>query len=44
MPVFTEQLEQGNRAEAFRLASTLIFGALLVLGADHAACSSSWRR
>jgi len=32
VPVFTEQLERGRRIEAFRLASTLIFGALLVLG------------
>ena len=32
VPIFTEQLEKGNRAEAFRLASTLIFGAILVLG------------
>lgn len=32
VPIFTEQLEKGNRAEAFRLASTLIFGAILILG------------
>src|SRR5690349_20555154 len=32
VPVFTEQLERGRRIAAFRLASTLIFGALLVLG------------
>ncbi|MBA2523704.1 MAG: murein biosynthesis integral membrane protein MurJ [Solirubrobacterales bacterium] len=32
VPVFTEQLERGRKVEAFRLASTLIFGALLVLG------------
>ncbi len=32
VPVFTEQLERGKRIEAFRLASTLIFGAILVLG------------
>jgi putative peptidoglycan lipid II flippase len=33
VPVFTEQLEKGNRREAFRLASTLIFGVTLILGA-----------
>jgi hypothetical protein len=33
VPVFTEQLEKGNRREAFRLASTLIFLVTLVLGA-----------
>jgi putative peptidoglycan lipid II flippase len=33
VPVFTEQLESGNRAQAFRLASTLIFAVGLVLGA-----------
>ena len=33
VPVFTEQLERGNRREAFRLASTLIFLVALVLGA-----------
>jgi putative peptidoglycan lipid II flippase len=33
VPVFTEQLEQGRRQEAFRLASTLIFLVALVLGA-----------
>jgi putative peptidoglycan lipid II flippase len=32
VPVFTEQLERGNRREAFRLASTLIFLVGLVLG------------
>ena len=32
VPVFTEQLERGKKIEAFRLASTLIFGATLVLG------------
>jgi len=32
VPVFTEQLEKDRKIEAFRLASTLIFGALLVLG------------
>jgi putative peptidoglycan lipid II flippase len=31
VPVFTEQLERGNRKEAFRLASTLIFGVTLIL-------------
>jgi len=33
VPVFTEELEKGNRREAFRLASSLIFGVTLVLGA-----------
>jgi putative peptidoglycan lipid II flippase len=33
VPVFTEQLEKGNRREAFRLASTLIFLVSLLLGA-----------
>jgi putative peptidoglycan lipid II flippase len=33
VPVFTEQLEKGNRREAFRLASTLIFLVTMVLGA-----------
>jgi putative peptidoglycan lipid II flippase len=33
VPVFTEQLEKGNRREAFRLASTLIFLGALILGA-----------
>ncbi len=33
VPVFTEQLEKGNKREAFRLASTLIFIVTLVLGA-----------
>jgi putative peptidoglycan lipid II flippase len=33
VPVFTEQLEKGNRREAFRLASTLIFLVGLILGA-----------
>ena len=33
VPVFTEQLEQGKRREAFRLASSLIFLVGLVLGA-----------
>ncbi len=33
VPVFTEQLEQGNRREAFRLASSLIFIVTAVLGA-----------
>jgi putative peptidoglycan lipid II flippase len=32
VPVFTEQLERGNRAGAFRLASTLFFLIALVLG------------
>ena len=33
VPVFTEMLEQGRRKEAFRLASTLFFLMLAVLGA-----------
>jgi putative peptidoglycan lipid II flippase len=33
VPVFTEQLERGQKREAFRLASTLIFLVTLVLGA-----------
>lgn len=33
VPVFTEQLEQGNRREAFRLASSLIFLVAAILGA-----------
>jgi putative peptidoglycan lipid II flippase len=33
VPVFTEQLEKGNKREAFRLASTLIFLVTLILGA-----------
>src|SRR5438034_7778241 len=33
VPVFTEQLERGNKREAFRLASTLIFLVTLVLAA-----------
>ena len=32
VPVFTEQLEQGRRREAFRLASTLIYVVALLLG------------
>ncbi len=32
VPVFTEQLEKDRKLAAFRLASTLIFGATLVLG------------
>ena len=32
VPIFTEQLEEGNRPSAFRLASTLIFLVTLVLG------------
>ena len=32
VPVFTEQLERGNRPSAFRLASTLVFLVTLVLG------------
>src|SRR5215204_1283019 len=33
VPVFTEELEKGNRREAFRLASTLIYLVTLVLSA-----------
>src|SRR5919198_2474135 len=33
VPVFTEQLERGNRRDAFRLASTLIYLVTLLLGA-----------
>ena len=33
VPVFTEELEQGNKREAFRLASTLLYMVVLVLGA-----------
>jgi len=33
VPVFLEQLEKGNRREAFRLASQLIFMVTLILGA-----------
>ena len=33
VPVFTEKLEQGDRREAFRLATNLIFVVTLVLGA-----------
>jgi putative peptidoglycan lipid II flippase len=33
VPVFTEQLERGRQREAFRLASTLVFLAALLLGA-----------
>ena len=33
VPVFTEKLEKGNRREAFRLASTLLYLVTLVLGA-----------
>src|SRR6476619_704169 len=33
VPVFTELLEQGRRKEAFRLASTLFFLMLTLLGA-----------
>ncbi len=33
VPIFTEQLEQGNHKEAFRLASTLLLLVTMVLGA-----------
>src|SRR4051794_27034246 len=33
VPVFTEMLEKGNKREAFRLASTLLFAVTMVLGA-----------
>src|SRR5690349_3434991 len=32
VPVFTEQLERDRRIAAYRLASTLVFAAILVLG------------
>jgi len=32
VPVFTELLERGERREAFRIASSLLFGILIVLG------------
>ncbi len=32
VPVFTEELENGNKREAFRLASTLLYMVILVLG------------
>ena len=37
VPVFTEQLEQGNRREAFRLASSLIFLVTADPGRSHRA-------
>jgi len=37
VPVFLEQLEQGNRREAFRLASQMIFAVAMLLGAITAA-------
>jgi putative peptidoglycan lipid II flippase len=33
VPIFTEQLERGDKREAFRLASTMIFLVALILGA-----------
>jgi putative peptidoglycan lipid II flippase len=33
VPVFAEHLERGERREAFRLVSTLIFGVVLIIGA-----------
>jgi putative peptidoglycan lipid II flippase len=33
VPVFTEELEKGNKREAFRLASTLLYMVILVLAA-----------
>src|SRR5687767_8162093 len=33
VPIFTEQLEQGNKREAFRLATSLIFLVTAILGA-----------
>jgi putative peptidoglycan lipid II flippase len=33
VPIFTEQLERGERREAFKLASTMIFVVALILGA-----------
>ncbi len=32
VPIFAEQLEKGGKREAYRLASTLLFASLLVLG------------
>ncbi len=37
VPVFTELLEKGERKEAFRVASSLFFLILLILGGDHGA-------
>jgi putative peptidoglycan lipid II flippase len=37
VPIFTEQLEEGNTREAFRLASALLFVVTMVLGAITAA-------
>jgi putative peptidoglycan lipid II flippase len=33
VPIFTEQLEQGNKREAFRMASAMLFVVTMVLGA-----------
>src|SRR3954470_8655916 len=33
VPVFTEELEKGNKKEAFRLATTLLFAVTMLLGA-----------
>ena len=38
MPVFTELLEQGRKREAFKLASTLFWLILVVLGAITRVC------
>ena len=37
VPVFTEQLEKRSRAEAFRVASALLFVIAVALGLDHGA-------
>ena len=43
VPVFTEELEKGNKREAFRLASTLIYMVTLVLGRSPRSSSCSRR-
>ncbi len=43
VPVFLEKLEQGDRREAFRLASQLIFLMAMVLGALTASSCSPRR-
>ena len=37
VPVFTDLLQQGKKREAFRLATTLFWIVMLVLGGDHGA-------
>ena len=41
VPVFTELLEKGERKEAFRVASSLFFLILLILGVAHGAVHRS---